>query len=66
MNTGTLVLLLIFKDMSYYFWMTSWIKNVNNPQIAKVEPQGVALHLLDILQISAWRCLQKCCLQKSV
>ena len=32
MNTDTLVLLLIFKNMSYYFWM----KNVNNFQIAKI------------------------------
>ena len=27
--------------------MITWIKNVNNFQIANVQPQGVALHLLD-------------------
>ena len=42
MNTDTPVLLLIFENMSYYFWMTTWIKNVNNFQIVKVQPQGVA------------------------
>ena len=36
-----------------------WMKNVNNFQIAKVQSQGVALHLLKFQQISAWRCLQK-------
>ena len=29
------------------------MKNVNNFQIAKVQPQGVAQHLLDFLPISA-------------
>ena len=42
MNTDTLALLLIFENMSYYFWMTTWMKNVNSFQIAKVQPQGVA------------------------
>ena len=42
MNSDTLVLLLTFKDMSYYFWMITLMKNVNNFQIAKVQPQGVA------------------------
>ena len=41
MNTDTLVLLLIFY-MSYYFWMITWMENVNNFQIAKIQPQGVA------------------------
>ena len=54
----TLVLLLIFENMSYYFWMTKWIKNVNNFKIAKAQPQVVVWHLLDFLPISAWRCLQ--------
>ena len=40
-------------QMSYYFWMITWIKNMNNSQVAKVEPQGVAGHLLDFLPISA-------------
>ena len=42
MNTDMHVLLLIFRSMLYYFWMTMWMKNVNNFQIAKVQPQGVA------------------------
>ena len=42
MNTGTLVLLLIFWNMSYYFWMTTLMKNVNNFQIAKVQAQDFA------------------------
>ena len=43
MNTDTLVLLLIFLIiMSGYFWMITSMKNVNNFQIAKVQPQGVA------------------------
>ena len=33
--------------------MITWMKNVNNYQIAKVQPQGVAEHLLDVLPISA-------------
>ena len=41
-NTDTFVLLLIFQNMSYYFWMTTWMKNVKNFQIAKVQTQGVA------------------------
>ena len=53
MNTDTLALLLIFKNMPYYFWMITWMKNVNNFQAAKVQPQGVALHLLDFLLISS-------------
>ena len=36
MNTDTLVLLLIFENMSYYFWIATWMKNVNKFQIAKV------------------------------
>ena len=32
------------------------MKNVNKFQIAKVQPQGVAQHLLDFLPISVWRC----------
>ena len=27
--------------------MITWMKNANNFQTAKVQPQGVALHLLD-------------------
>ena len=42
MNTDTVVLLLIFKKISYHFWMMTWMKNVNNFQISNVQPQGVA------------------------
>ena len=38
LNTDTLVVLLIFQNMSYYFWMITQMKNVNNFQIAKVQP----------------------------
>ena len=38
-NTDTLV---ISQNTSYYFWMITWIKNVNNFQMAKVQPPGVA------------------------
>ena len=46
------------------FWIITWMKNANNFQIVKVQPQGVAQLLLDFLSISVWRCLQKCCLLK--
>ena len=42
MNTDTLVVLLIFQNISYYFWMITLMKNVNNFQMAKVQPQSVA------------------------
>ena len=41
-NTDTLSLLLTFQNMSYYFSVITWMKNVNNFQIAKVQPQGIA------------------------
>ena len=51
MNIDTIVILLIFQNMFHYSWMITWMKNVNNFQITKVPPQGVAQHLLDFLQI---------------
>ena len=42
MNTDTLALLRILWNMSYDFWMIMWTKKVNNFQIAKYQPQGVA------------------------
>ena len=51
MDKNALVLLLL----SICFWMTTWMKNVNNFQIAKVQSQGVAYHLLDFLPNSVWR-----------
>ena len=52
MNTETPVLLLIFQNMSHYFYMIAWMKSVKNSHIAKVQPQGVAQHLLNFLPIS--------------
>ena len=40
--TDTLLLLLIFWNMYYYSSMITWMKNVNNFQITKVQPQDVA------------------------
>ena len=42
MNKHTLALLLIFKNMFYHFWMITLMNDVDNFQIAKVQPQGVA------------------------
>ena len=38
MNTDTIALLVFFKNMSYYFRMIMRMKNVNNFQMAKVQP----------------------------
>ena len=35
MNTDTLVRLLVFKGIPCYFWIITWMKNVNNFQITK-------------------------------
>ena len=56
MNTDTLVLFLFF-FFEYVLLMITWTKNVNNFEIAKVQHQGVAQHLLNFLPISACRCL---------
>ena len=42
MNADTLVSFLIFQNMPYYFCMITWMANVNNFQIAKVQPKGGA------------------------
>ena len=34
--------------MSHYFFVITWMKNVNNFEIAKVQPQGVAWQLLEV------------------
>ena len=53
MSTDTLVLLLIFQKMSnvlnVLFLGDDLMKKVNNFQVAKVQPQGVAQYLLDSL-----------------
>ena len=46
-----------YNNMSYYFWMITWIKKPSNFPIAKVQPQGVSQPLLDFLPISTWRYL---------
>ena len=38
MDEGALGLLLVFLKISYYFWMITWMKNVNNFHIAKIQP----------------------------
>ena len=47
MNTEMLVILLIFQNMSCYYEMITWMKNANSFHLSKVQPQGVAQHLLD-------------------
>ena len=42
MNKYTLAFLPIFYIMSYYFRMITWMKNLNNYEITKVQPQDVA------------------------
>ena len=42
MNTDTLVRLLIFYNMHYNFSMITWMRNANNFQIAKIQPEGDA------------------------
>ena len=38
-NTGTVVLLIFFfQNISCFFWMTRWMKNVNSFLVAKVKP----------------------------
>ena len=53
-----------FLEYVLLFLTITWINNVNNFQIAKVQPQGIAWHLLDFLSISAWCCLLKVLLIK--
>ena len=48
--------LLIFQNVLLILDNVDDETNVNNFQIAKVQPQGVAWHFLPI---SAWRCLEK-------
>ena len=40
MNTNILGFFAYFLGISYYFWIITWMKNVNNFQI--VQPQGAA------------------------
>ena len=42
MDTDTFVILLIFQNISYYFCMITWMKNVNNFKTAKAQLKGDA------------------------
>ena len=42
MNADALVPLLMFWNMFYNFWMITWLKNVNNFQEGKIQPQCIA------------------------
>ena len=42
-----LCFLYIFQNISYYFWMITWMKKGNSFQMAEVQPQGVTQFLLD-------------------
>ena len=42
MNTELVVLLLIFLKIFFYFGVITLMENVNNFELAKVHPQGVA------------------------
>ena len=57
MNAEALAPLVMFRNMFYNFWVITWMNNVSNFQIGKIQPQDVAYHLFDFLSISAWRCL---------
>ena len=41
MTQDTLAFLLIYWNMSYYFWMITWMKNLNNFQITSVTYKSV-------------------------
>ena len=41
----------LFFSMSYYFSLITWLKNLNNFQMSKVQP-----HSVDFLSNSTWRC----------
>ena len=42
MKTYAFNFLRTFWNMPHHFWMITWMKTVNNFQIAKIQPQGVA------------------------
>ena len=49
--------------MYYYFWMITWMKNVNNFQLAKVQPQGSSNFSLALLIKRACNLLVICYLE---
>ena len=46
--------------------MITWMINVNNFQIAKVQSQCAAYHLLDFLPVSAWRSYESVPIKRSM
>ena len=46
-----LLFCLFFRIRPIIYWMITWMKNLNSYQVTKVQPQGVAHHLLDFLPI---------------
>ena len=52
--------------MSYYFWMITGMKNVNNFQIANVQSRDATSHLFDFLPIFVWRCFKIVAYKKSM
>ena len=42
MKTDVLPFLQMFQNISYYFWMITWMKKANNFLIVKVQPQDVS------------------------
>ena len=51
----THLFLYIFQNISYYFWITTWMKMAHNFQKAKVQPQGAAQLLLNFLPGVAYK-----------
>ena len=39
----------IFWNISYYFWILTWMRKANKFRIAKVQPSGFAKILVDFL-----------------
>ena len=42
MNAEALAPLVMFRNMFYNFWVITWMNNVSNFQIGKIQPQDVA------------------------
>ena len=51
-----LFFVIFLEYLIYQLWMVTWLKKVNNFQIAKVQPQAVDQLLLIFLPISPWWC----------
>ena len=66
MNTDTLVLLLIFQNIYYHFWMTTFMKNVNNFQRAKVQRKVLLIICLIFWQLQTDVAYQSVTYKRSV